>query len=1033
MDKKILILLTALCCSVTLILIILVIVLPITRQKDAEKDTKEASTPKKDNTDLWANFPGQLKTQTNHTFTILNYSDDRTNASIKDSIKLSESTKYANFEYSDKITFDAISEYSIFLGKSPEKNQKINTLSLGLFETLETLSNPGKYQKGINSIEHLKRKAFQSPETFIKHLYSYYLYKNLNSDAIKANILKDVDPNKQGKIINGDPEFSLNSAKGFDNWVKILGNNKEINEAEWLINIFNLTKTEINSIFGEKDYLYTNCEVFNANLSKEFKCKNSNICGIEIVYNQLITGEVVKYVDSSMNTLAELYNKININFYPFEKSPELFKFFEQYKNEHQEAKEYKEYQLSVEQLEKLIDDKSPQSLLSSNNSIYFISKIDTKDFNTLVDKYGINENELSFINEYIFNFLPELLLYPSFKNGEETLKVTPFEKAYANMASDMIKKTFYPLSKLKNVYYTVLNRLFWNEFKKASNSEQMEYDEEDLCYFIMQQVLDDGRKALKICSDPVTSFKSFTEMWKWYEPYSCVILNNTDCDMTVINRLKYLVYITDAEIKSIYTTNSFGDILYRTFKEFNDSIKCGDKCLDDNYLIKQQYWNSYVSKHLPKGRESLTLSELLPDLIPYPTELQYYFDKKKITEEIPEEAIDYLISLNPAKSDDYLNEENYEAFNKRIQFEKDFSLYVNGKTNDKKDAFHLFDLLNNIFIFNDIVNIQYDTIGDVLQGNNKEDKTFLDYLSNGEYYNNHKPGLNQTTGFNFGINLNNGESIYVPYDKYAIDTNTLRKIVSINNSTYINIKKVEYDHICNKYIYVEEPILNYQSLTGDKSFIDGFEYNHEDDTIYYFDKISSRPYKFIFNKKVDYEDQTCRKYELDVKEYEPKTASISEKLNKPLFISIGKNGLDAEINGEIKEENYICVEPLSNMVLESKINLVYSLYTKKYGFLYPKIENEKNFPIFIYNKDYKVDIDSFNEAFPQINSAKNFKKVFLIVGIIFIVILTGLSAFLIYKILHHKRERITLGPDAPDMNLINDSREATLNRYTENE
>ena len=149
MDKKILILLTALCCSVTLILIILVIVLPITRQKDAEKDTKEASTPKKDNTDLWANFPGQLKTQTNHTFTILNYSDDRTNASIKDSIKLSESTKYANFEYSDKITFDAISEYSIFLGKSPEKNQKINTLSLGLFETLETLSNPGKYQKGI--------------------------------------------------------------------------------------------------------------------------------------------------------------------------------------------------------------------------------------------------------------------------------------------------------------------------------------------------------------------------------------------------------------------------------------------------------------------------------------------------------------------------------------------------------------------------------------------------------------------------------------------------------------------------------------------------------------------------------------------------------------------------------------------------------------------------------------------------------------------------------------------------------------------
>jgi len=281
--------------------------------------------------------------------------------------------------------------------------------------------------------------------------------------------------------------------------------------------------------------------------------------------------------------------------------------------------------------------------------------------------------------------------------------------------------------------------------------------------------------------------------------------------------------------------------------------------------------------------------------------------------------------------------------------------------------------------------------------------------------------------------LDTGDDTYAPCDRYTIDKTTLRKIISINNEPYMNMKKVEYDHICNDYIYVEEPILNYEGLTGDKAFIDGFQFNHEDDTIYYFDKISSRPYKFTFSEEIDYEDQTCRKYVMDTGDYKVKTASISQKLNKPLYISVGSDGLDTTITDKINNENYICVEPYSNMVLESKINLVYSLYTKNYGCLYPNIENEKNYPIFTYNKEYKVDIDSFNDAFPSLNSAKSFKKNFLIFGIILIVIFAICSGWLIYKAFTHKRERISLLPNGPETNLINDSREATMNKDIDNE
>ena len=113
------------------------------------------------------------------------------------------------------------------------------------------------------------------------------------------------------------------------------------------------------------------------------------------------------------------------------------------------------------------------------------------------------------------------------------------------------------------------------------------------------------------------------------------------------------------------------------------------------------------------------------------------------------------------------------------------------------------------------------------------------------------------------------------------------------------------------------------------------------------------------------------------------------------------------------------------MVLNSTINFVYSIYTKNYGFLNSKIENKKLYPIFTYNRNYKVDIDSFNEVFSEINSYKSFRNIFITLGVIFIIIFAILACFCFYKYCSTKKH-INLNDLSQNLG-INTTREPTTN------
>ena len=1012
-------------CGIAILLLILVIILPIIVKSSVKSSYTEKATPKLDNTNLWANFPGEVKAKTNHTFNILDYSGN--SPKIKDSLILEENIVYDNFKSNgeDKLSFDAKSKY--VLSGEPKK-EKIKTYSVGMFETFETFSNPPKYQIGANSLGYLLNKAFTTSDLFLRQIFTYSIFNNLNEEDIRSKILKDIPKEKADNILSNDAkysEYTFKNITGFYKWVKILGLPDEIKNAKWLTDKFELNETEIDSIFGEDEYLYKNYIDFNKELSTKFNCTNKDFCGNEIIYRQLISGEVLKFINLE-NGIKSLYDIIEPGYYPFSDSPELNLYFEKYKKNLDNNAKYTDYSPALDQLTSMLDSSSKLCLLSSNNSALFLILNETQNYNKM---FKISENTYKFMYNYIYEYLPTLFLNKDISN---------FAKAYITITQGVMERTYKMASKVKGIYNSILSNLVWesllDKISLMSNNNLMKAESDEICPLIMQRALDDGKKVLKVCSDPKTSFDSPETLFKWISPYHCIIkADNETCDMSVINDLKSIIYISDSEIKNIYDKDLLGGILEESDKFLNDSYKCGKNCQNDEYMLKRQFWKSELSLKLPSQFKNTTISQFLPNKFPIPFEIPFYAEKLSVTDESSEDDINELISLCP-KGDNVLSEESSKALETKIKLEKEYNSKLDEKERNKK--YKTFDILINGYLFNNDIKPNYKNMNDILYGNSDEDNRYIEFLSSGKYFENYKPKLNQTTGFNFGIGKD------MPYDRYEIyskldEDNNMRKILSINDYSFLNIKKLDYNYLLNDYSVFVSPIMNFQSLTGDKFLIDGFQYDvdDEDKEIYFYDKISSRPFKFKYVDDSEYQDIDCKKYELDKEDFVLSIneendsgynkAFLTQKLNKPFIVSVGNSELTSAIDGEVSEENYMCIDPFTNMVLDSKINFVYSIYTKKYGYINPKIENDKTYPIFTYNRNYEVDIDSYNEYFPGITSYYTFRLVFIVIGIILMIVCAIISIWAFLKI--HKA--IT---NEEIQNNISEDRIVENSRITEN-
>ena len=156
-----------------------------------------------------------------------------------------------------------------------------------------------------------------------------------------------------------------------------------------------------------KNYVYS--QIPPQNNFRKVNCKDSRKCGNELIYTQLISGEVTKKIDSSLDGLKALLKEINEYVYPFYSSPELNIYFEEYKTKTGQTDiKYDDYKVEENTLEKLMEQNSAISLLSANNSVLFLSLVQTKDEENLSKLFGLTLQQSLFLCDYFYEFLPKL-------------------------------------------------------------------------------------------------------------------------------------------------------------------------------------------------------------------------------------------------------------------------------------------------------------------------------------------------------------------------------------------------------------------------------------------------------------------------------------------------------------------------------------------------------------------------------------------------------------------------------------------------
>ena len=189
-------------------------------------------------------------------------------------------------------------------------------------------------------------------------------------------------------------------------------NNKEaLDEAKWLKSDLGLTDDEIKKILGNSSYLAKFYSYFSERLIKEFNCDAS---GCQLLFKQLTDGAILKVF--GLNNLQELSKMISPNAYSFE-SPEINVYYEK---EYNGTIPFDEIKLKEDQLSTFFSVSSPLCLSDPNNLVTLLNLNTTSSSYEAYELYKISSlDQLKFITNYVFDYLPKIYIYPLFEQGEK--------------------------------------------------------------------------------------------------------------------------------------------------------------------------------------------------------------------------------------------------------------------------------------------------------------------------------------------------------------------------------------------------------------------------------------------------------------------------------------------------------------------------------------------------------------------------------------------------------------------------------------
>ena len=1023
------------------IMIILVIVIPILLRRKFTKDYISKCNPSMNNTNIWATFPGELNSKLYHNFGFFNYEkksteENKYEINIKSNITIEEEIKYINFTKEEETNTIYYYNNRTYNKKSENDVSPIDSINFGMFETLETMTYPPIHRLGINAIYYLTKKFFIEPDLFIRELFTMDLRNKLSIEDIKNKILINIADDIIEKILDSEnikyKKYSLNSTTGFFEWIKILGSEEKIKKADWLQKLFSLNEEQIKSILLNDDcYLVKEYKNYNEMLYEQFKCKGEKKCGEEILFQQLIDSTVISSLLTDIKSYQELNSILGGEFYPFDTTPEMKNYFNDEYSKKYEEKTYSQVSVTMEQLKKFLDKENKYCLLSLENTINIlhINKTESSKKDLQENKYfdDLTYDNINFLSEYFYDFLPRIFLYPSLniqdKNINDTIDPKSYgllSKAVSNFLPKIAEKTFDKISNIDLLPLLEKKLAFVHLKEELYNAEI-----DEICPMIFQEVLDDGKKVYTICSDENINLQDENSFYKYIQLYYCQeeTKDQSKCDESLKEYLKKIVYITDQEISNLVSKDS---VIGHTIQSYNktmiDKYECPGECTNE-YLLKIQFAKARITRDPPSPMEGAKgLKEWFPEL-----EDNYEIINivEKYGEKIDFEEQDafWILDSRITQGDVY-DLDNVEKFKNKILFEKEYMEgLINNDINDDIEEYSslvkLTNFLLGIYVFdtdnkNNSLIVSYQSIDNFLQGNSEENNHWLDELRSGNYFENYIPKIKKLTKFNFGFNFDSGKMEDLDLDYIGISTKTSdynkRRITQMNKLNALNIKKSEYDIIKDEYINIPFPLYNFQKLLDNRLFSDGFQYDHELDVIYYYDIISSRPFVFTKDPKANYKYKDkveCKKYILDkdnpnagINEFfdiNNKHPLLVQKVNKPFMINIDykenlkKFGYNSTSDDEEVINNYICVDPVSDMVIESKLNFVYSMDSRKYGLLNKNIEKDEIYPLFLYSRNYEVEVDSYQKEFPGVTEYYENNSTFIIIGVLLIILFSSIA------------------------------------------
>lgn len=1007
--------------SIASLFVLLVVVVPILGRKWYVSDYIIKSNPTMENTNLWAKIPGDLRSVHKHNFIFFDY--DRNNTINKTIIKmyknitLDENITYSQFQQGEGKTIFFYNNRTFSTKDDLNVSSSMDNINLGMFEALETMAYPPLYKLGINSIYYLTQKYFLEDDLFIKELFTYNIIKQLTPDDYKNQILKGIPDYIQSKILDDTNEpyktYSLKTNPGFFEWIKILGSNEKVKAATWLTDIFNLDETQKNSILiSDNSYLIEEYKKYKKNIVTKFDCKDESKCAEELLYKQLINSSVI-----SATTELESYKKLNdflgLDIYPFDKSPELnnFDFYDS---------------LTMDQLKQFIDKNSESCLLYLENSIQFLNINKTGDAKQTYYT-DLTYSHINFLTGYFYKSLPNVFLYPYLNMAEDDKKDGPISygllsKAVSNFLPEVSASTYDKISKIK-----LLEHLD-KKIPYARLKEELKVETEKICSTIYKEVLGENPKIDEICSESSLDLKTEDSFYNYYQFYYCQndTMDKSRCNNEIENTLKEKG-LTDENIQSLISKQSrIGKNIDNYNKELADKYKCSGQCTNE-YLLRIQFAKATVT------RSFILPLEYADGLKGWFTELKDDYEIINILEknnadfDFDEKDAFWIIDTKVTKGD-ILDLDNSKMFKNKINFEKEYMRgLINKKTEEYSSLVKLTNFLFGLFVFGNTNNeliVDYKSVDEFLQGECSKTSYWVNKIKNGNYYENFNPKIEKLTKFDFGFNFDNGTQNDVEFDHIGISTDTesdlafaKRGFIMMNDLFTLNIKKTEYSSKNDSLIKLNMPLFNFEKLFDEyKFYSDGYQYDHRLDVIYYFDYISSR--SLVFVKDAAYEEYKgrieCKKYVLNENDYTSQINEIfdkssdilymTQKTHKPIMLDPTKdNLLKFGYDPGKKLENYICVDPVSDMVIDSKLNFVYSINSRKYGLLNKNIELDAKYPLFLYSKTYEVDLDSYEEQYEGAADYYDTNFAFLIIGVL-IVIFFSTFALVAFNIVH-KRDK----------------------------